>query len=168
MEELNRLSVRELRQRCAVAGISTEQMMEKHELAGALHAAVKEAEAAAELEEAEAMRQAMLMSEESSESLAALSVGELRSRCAARDIETRGFSEKQELIAALLCEGDPASEQPAVATAAEPPSLERLESTGAAVVGRFAESFHVRAADETMLDPSGGKVSTLRACAQAP
>ena len=159
LADLNALSSEELRQRCEDAGVSTDHMREKHELASALHAAVKEAEAAAEEEEEEAMRQAMLMSEESSEVLSSLSVGELKNRCAARGIDTRGFAEKREFVDALLGEElEISGVGVAIHAAPEPPSPTASESTGAVVIGKFAERFHMRAADESMLDPSCGKV----------
>ena len=87
-------SVKELRAAAAALGISTAGM-EKHEL----EAAVAAAEAA---EEEKLLAEALAMSEESAETLSSLSIAELRRRCDARGIETRGLAEKADLVAAVL------------------------------------------------------------------
>ena len=86
-------SVKELRAAAAALGLQTAGM-EKHEL----EAAVAAAEAA---EEEKLLAEALAMSEESAETLASLGIAELRRRCEARGIETRGLAEKADLVAAI-------------------------------------------------------------------
>lgn len=166
MEELSSLSTGDLRKRCEALGVSTVGLLEKSEIVAALHRAEVAAEAEAEAEEEEALRQAMLMSEEDADGLAALSVSELRQRCAARSISTVGLAEKADLVSVLLNGAEAVTPAAAAAESAEaaPAASENL---GAALIGRFAETFHLRAADESLLDPSGGKVMLPHSCLTA-
>ena len=118
------LSVRELRQRCEQAGVNLLGMTEKSEMIEALLAAEAAAskptvEAVMEEEEDDEalLAQALLMSQESEASLSNLSIRELRERCAARDISTRGMTTKAEMVAALFG-GAPSEETPPTEAAA--------------------------------------------------
>jgi len=118
------LSVRELRQRCEQAGVNVLGMTEKSEMIEALLAAEAAAskptveEVMEEEEDDEALlAQALLMSQESEASLTNLSIRELRERCAARDISTRGMTTKAEMVAALFG-GAPSEETPPTEAAA--------------------------------------------------
>ena len=121
-------SVKELRAAAAALGLQTAGM-EKHEL----EAAVAAAEAA---EEEKLLAEALAMSEESAETLAALSIAELRRRCEARGIETRGLAEKADLVAALLGTAM-ADDAAAPVAAATSPAAAASTST----IGRFVRPF---------------------------
>ena len=121
-------SVKELRAAAAALGLETTGM-EKHEL----EAAVAAAEAA---EEEKLLAEALAMSEESAETLASLGIAELRRRCEARGIETRGLAEKADLVAALLGTAM-ADEAAAPVDAATSPAAAAPTST----IGRFVRPF---------------------------
>ena len=103
------LSVKELRARCVAQGVSIDGVIEKADLVEALKNAAKDDPIAENVNEQdddddeEAMlAQALLMSQESEDGLHALPVRELRRRAEARGVDTRGVTEKADLVAALL------------------------------------------------------------------
>ena len=170
------LSVRELRQRCEQAGVNVLGMTEKSEMIEALLAAeaaskptVKEVE---EEEDDEALlAQALLMSQESEASLSNLSIRELRERCAARDISTRGMTTKAEMVAALFG-GAPSEETPPTEAAASSISAgERLATQPPSeVLATFGVRFACFAAADVPGLPGAaaieqtGKVLLPRSC----
>ena len=170
------LSVRELRQRCEQAGVNVLGMTEKSEMIEALLAAeaaskptVKEEE---EEEDDEALlAQALLMSQESEASLSNLSIRELRERCAARDISTRGMTTKAEMVAALFG-GAPSEETPPTEAAASSISAgERLATQPPSeVLATFGVRFACFAAADVPGLPGAaaieqtGKVLLPRSC----
>ena len=191
--DLRALSIRELRQRCTDHGVSTAGLLEKADLVEALlrvEATPAVVEAAAESdpnaadetipeasddadddeeeEEEDMLAQALLMSQESEASLASLSIRELRERCGARDISTRGMTSKAELVAALF--GDDADEADSPAPAR---TMAASEPTGESAVQVLA-SFGVRFACFAAADVPGlpgaaaleqtGKVLLPRSC----
>lgn len=184
-EGLDTLSLSDLRKRCVALGVSTTTLLEKTEYVAAIRAAeAAEAEAieaaaieAAEREaavaaadaeaEEEAMRQALLMSEESVESLQALGVGELRRRAALRGVKTTGIVDKADLIQTLL--GDVTVE-----SAPSSSSLQRTQVVnvpGVEVLAAFSEHFWCQAVsnedDGASLDPTAGKVLLPHSCLMA-
>jgi hypothetical protein len=171
------LSVRELRQRCEQAGVNVLGMTEKSEMIEALLAAeaaskptVKEVEEEEDDDEA-LLAQALLMSQESEASLSNLSIRELRERCAARDISTRGMTTKAEMVAALFG-GAPSEETPPTEAAASSISAgERLATQPPSeVLATFGVRFACFAAADVPGLPGAaaieqtGKVLLPRSC----
>ena len=99
---LRALPLSELRKRCKELHVDTAPLLEKIEYVRAILEAQADAEEAEAAAEEEALRQALLMSEETEETLAALPISELRSRCQLRNISTVGLAERADLVAALL------------------------------------------------------------------
>ena len=172
------LSVRELRQRCEQAGVNVLGMTEKSEMIEALLAAEAAAseptveEVMEEEEDDEALlAQALLMSQESEASLSNLSIRELRERCAARDISTRGMTTKAEMVAALFG-GAPSDEPPPTEAAASSISAgERLATQPPSeVLATFGVRFACFAAADVPGLPGAaaieqtGKVLLPRSC----
>jgi hypothetical protein len=172
------LSVRELRQRCEQAGVNLLGMTEKSEMIEALLAVEVAAskptveEVMEEEEDDEALlAQALLMSQESEASLSNLSIRELRERCAARDISTRGMTTKAEMVAALFG-GAPSEETPPTEAAASSISAgERLAtSPPSEVLATFGVRFACFAAADVPGLPGAaaieqtGKVLLPRSC----
>jgi regulator of protease activity HflC (stomatin/prohibitin superfamily) len=172
------LSVRELRQRCEHAGVNVLGMTEKSEMIEALLAAEAAAskptveEVMEEVEDDEALlAQALLMSQESEASLTNLSIRELRERCAARDISTRGMTTKAEMVAALFG-GAPSEETPPTEAAASSISAgERLATQPPSeVLATFGVRFACFAAADVPGLPGAaaieqtGKVLLPRSC----
>jgi hypothetical protein len=172
------LSVRELRQRCEQAGVNVLGMTEKSEMIEALLAAEAAAskptveEVMEEEEDDEALlAQALLMSQESEASLSNLSIRELRERCAARDISTRGMTTKAEMVAALFG-GAPSEETPPTEAAASSISAgERLATQPPSeVLATFGVRFACFAAADVPGLPGAaaieqtGKVLLPRSC----
>jgi hypothetical protein len=172
------LSVRELRQRCEHAGVKVLGMTEKSEMIEALLAAEAAAskptveEVMEEEEDDEALlAQALLMSQESEASLSNLSIRELRERCAARDISTRGMTTKAEMVAALFG-GAPSEEAPPTEAAASSISAgERLATQPPSeVLATFGVRFACFAAADVPGLPGAaaieqtGKVLLPRSC----
>jgi len=176
---MERLSVRELRQRCEQAGVNVLGMTEKSEMIEALLAAEAAAskptvEAVMEEEEDDdeaLLAQALLMSQESEASLSNLSIRELRERCAARDISTRGMTTKAEMVAALFG-GAPSEEAPPTEAAASSISAgERLATQPPSeVLATFGVRFACFAAADVPGLPGAaaieqtGKVLLPRSC----
>lgn len=172
------LSVRELRQRCEQAGVNVLGMTEKSEMIEALLASEAAAskptveEVMEEEEDDEALlAQALLMSQESEASLTNLSIRELRERCAARDISTRGMTTKAEMVAALFG-GAPSEETPPTEAAASSISAgERLATQPPSeVLATFGVRFACFAAADVPGLPGAaaieqtGKVLLPRSC----
>ena len=172
------LSVRELRQRCEQAGVNVLGMTEKSEMIEALLAVEAAAskptveEVMEEEEDDEALlAQALLMSQESEASLSNLSIRELRERCAARDISTRGMTTKAEMVAALFG-GAPSEEAPPTEAAASSISAgERLATQPPSeVLATFGVRFACFAAADVPGLPGAaaieqtGKVLLPRSC----
>ena len=102
-------------------------------------------------DEAALLAQAMLMSEESTDSLSSLPVKELRARLEARGIATRGLCEKSDLVEALQGSLDAESTAaPAPSSAATPVD----EVPGVSVLAQFGMPFCVFPAEEAGLGSS--------------
>ena len=119
------------------------------------------------------LQQALQMSQESSDTLSALSIKELRDRCQARGISMRGATEKSDLVQALLGVSESTS-QPSTATSNnEPvarPSSSDDESPGVQTLARFDVRFACYAAADTSMGESlehAGKVCLPRSCLAA-
>lgn len=169
LAELRALSLSALRQRCKELEVDTAPLLEKEDWVNALHEAQEAMATAEAAAEEEALRQALLMSEETSESLSALPVAELRSRCKARGISTVGLAERSDLVTALLGDAmDVSDAAPAAPPAAAPPEPAAVE-----IIAAFAERFWCQAVapeDDgaaAALDPLGGKVLLPHSCLQA-
>ena len=153
LEEMNRAdlmqdSVRALRQRCEARGISTTGMIEKADIVNALladadMADTAEVAAAFQNEEEMLLQQAMLASCETEDSISELSVRELRSRCAARGIDTAGILERAELVAALRGRTQGTEETALVARlrSAAATSLAECSADRAEVIAAFQTRF---------------------------
>jgi hypothetical protein len=117
------------------------------------------------------LAQALLMSQESEASLSNLSIRELRERCAARDISTRGMTTKAEMVAALFG-GAPSEETPPTEAAASSISAgERLATQPPSeVLATFGVRFACFAAADVPGLPGAaaieqtGKVLLPRSC----
>ena len=168
LSQLRSLSVKELRTKCKEFAIDTSGFCEKDDFIKAISLAHEEVEAEEAAEEEEALRQALLMSEESDESLIALPVSELRSRCASRGIKTAGLAEKADLVAALL--GTAATSEPTAPPSSEAAASSKSDTKGVEVLTAFAERFWcqaVSADDDATIDHSGGKVLLPHSCLMA-
>ena len=143
-DDLNGLSISSLREMCKSLKIPTAGFTEKRDFVEAIKADTQDvgmedrADEDEEEDEEALLQQALLMSEESEDSLTALTIKDLRQRCAARGIATLGMTEKTDLISALL--GEPEAEVRPVPSSALP-AEEEAPPPGVQVVGRFAMPF---------------------------